>query len=139
MPSSFENVPDSDLISGLIEELEAVDLKHVEDGAIYQSVRRLMSNYGARQTGLNPSNRVYRIRKNLSERIRNNQGLEWYPPLFSEVRALWYPPAKSSRTRGRVNRPGESLFYCADSIDTAVLEMRAKVGEYFNNLGMRLC
>ena len=32
MPASFENVPDSDLISALIEELEAVDLKHVEDG-----------------------------------------------------------------------------------------------------------
>ena len=32
-------------------------------------------------------------------------------------------------TRSRVNRPGESVFYCADSIDTAVLEMRAKVGE----------
>jgi len=125
---------DSSLSGDLIAELETLDLRSVEDDGVYQRVRRLMALYGARQTGLNPSNRFYRIRKNLDERIRSNQGLEWYPPLFSEVRSLWYPPAKRSMTRGRVNRPGESVFYCADSIDTAVLEMRAKVGEYLTIL-----
>ena len=45
-----------------------------------------------------------------------------------------YLPPKHSMTGGRVNRPGESVFYCADSIDTAVLEMRAKVGEYLTIL-----
>lgn len=118
----------------LIAELEALDLRSVEDDGVYQQVRWLMARYGARQTGLNPLNRFYRIRKNLDERIRSNQSLEWYPPLFSEVRSLWYPPAKHSMTRGRVNRPGESVFYCADSIDTAMLEMRAKVGEYLTIL-----
>lgn len=125
---------DSSLSGDLIAELEALDLRSAEDDGVYQRVGRLMARYGARQTGLNPSNRFYRIRKNLDERIRSNQGLEWYPPLFSEVRLLWYPPAKHSMTRGRVNRPGESVFYCADSIDTAVLEMRANVGEYLTIL-----
>jgi hypothetical protein len=73
---------DLSLSGDLIAELEALNLRSVEDDGVYQRVRRLMARYGARQTGLNPSNRFYRIRKtepgNIDELLVGR--LEWLNP-----------------------------------------------------------
>jgi hypothetical protein len=133
-PRSPKTPSNNDAITEQIRELELFDLRTVDDDRIYQKVLQLMASYGGRQIGLNPANRFYRVRKNFNERLRNNKGLEWYPPLFTQLRLTWYPQPESCTTRGRVNRVGESVFYCANSIDTAVLEMKPKIGEYLTIL-----
>jgi len=132
--TSLESLPHADAIKEQIRELESLNLQTVDDDRIYKSVLQLLAVYGGRQIGINPVNRFYRVRKNLTDRLRNNFGLEWYPPLFTQLRLIWYPQPEACKTRGRVNQAGESVFYCADSIDTAVLEMKPKLGEYLTIL-----
>ena len=126
--------PTPHTIKEQIRELENLDLEAADEDKLYNSALHLLAAYIGRQISLNSTNRFYRVRKNSDERLRNDRGLEWYPPLFSELRLMWYPPPVACKTRGRVNRAGESVFYCADSIDTAVLEMKPHFGEYLTIL-----
>lgn len=130
----YNNSADVDAVKSLIGELESLDLKTVEDSFVQEKILKLLGSYGTSQLGVDPSRRLYRVRKNLSERLHSSSGLEWHPPLFSELKQLWYPLPEHIRVRGRVNGAGQSVFYCANSIDTAVLEMRPKDGEYLTIL-----
>lgn len=56
--------------------------------------------------------------------------------LFENIGELIYP--KNATTIGRLNEIGESLFYGASHRDTALLEMRPKLGEEFTILESRL-
>lgn len=68
---------------------------------------------------------VYRARKHNVDKI-----------LFKNTDELIYP--KSATAYGRLNEIGESLFYGASHPDTALLEMRPKLGEEFTILESRL-
>ena len=114
--------------------LEQMNLEIVDDSTVYSTVRELMALFGARPIGINTSNHVYRIRRNLDERLHSTLNFDWYPPLFSTVSQLWYPPSEGVNSRGRVNLVHESVFYCAESLNTAVLEMRPKPGQYLTLL-----
>lgn len=129
-----DDLSSSQAIGKQINEPEGLDLKTVDDKVIYGRILKLMATYGGRQIGINPSKRVYRVRRNLTERLHSTRGLEWYPPLFAEVRLVWYPLPQDVRTRGRINRSGESVFYCSTSINSAVLEMKPQRGEYLTIL-----
>jgi hypothetical protein len=56
--------------------------------------------------------------------------------LFENTEELIYP--QKATTYGRLNEIGESLFYGASHRDTALLEMRPKLGEEFTILESRL-
>ena len=49
--------------------------------------------------------------------------------LFKNTRQLWWPPPERITERGRLNKLGQSIFYCSDREDTAVLEKRPTQGE----------
>jgi hypothetical protein len=132
--SPSDNLSNLKEIEEQIRELESFDLKTVEEEVVYRKIRQLMPSYGGRPVSINTSKRVYRVRRNLSERLHSSRDLEWYLPLFGEVRLIWYPPKEEVRTRGRINNSGESVFYCATSINTAVLEMRPEHSEYLTIL-----
>lgn len=68
---------------------------------------------------------IYRAR-------RHNSG----KALFDNAEELIYP--KNATTLGRLNEIGESIFYGASHRDTALLEMRPKLGEEFTILESRL-
>lgn len=68
---------------------------------------------------------IYRARRHSSNKL-----------LFENTQELIYP--KKATTLGRLNDIGESLFYGASHHDTALLEMRPKLGEEFTVLESRL-
>ena len=49
--------------------------------------------------------------------------------VIETVKHIRNPPPECVRAYGRANRPGESVFYGATEIDTALLEMRPEVGD----------
>jgi hypothetical protein len=77
--------------------LEQMNLEIVVDSTVYSTVRELMALFGARPIGINTSNHIYRIRRNLDERLHSTLNFDWYPPLFSTVSQLWYPPSEGTR------------------------------------------
>lgn len=94
-----------DSIREKLQELENLDLQGHADDFIYTKVRELLSAYGARPIGLDTSNRVFRIRRNVKEHLYSSREFEWTPALFSQVRQAWYPPADAALPRGRANAP----------------------------------
>jgi hypothetical protein len=50
--------------------------------------------------------------------------------LFLSEKEFWNPPAEFV-SRDRCNDEKESLFYCANGLNTALLECRPSVGDYF--------
>lgn len=69
---------------------------------------------------------AYRARINSSEKF------------FKNVNQLWYPPSSKIKKYGRLNRPGQSLFYIAASENTAILEMRPQKGDILTILRCKL-
>ena len=66
--------------------------------------------------------RLFRITRNKSIYKEN-------PYKLQKVSDLMGPPAEFA-SLGRVNKKGESVFYCALDFNTAVWEMQPEVGEY---------
>ncbi len=58
-------------------------------------------------------------------RARPNEGEE----PFNHVRELWYPPPHAVKRLGRLNHPGQPLFYGANKINVAMIELRPKPGD----------
>jgi hypothetical protein len=82
----------------------------LNDEQVYERLKRALHGYL-----FNPvayvGQALFRVRV-------NNEGAA-----YEEVSALWYPPAQFVQTRGRFNGVGETLFYCCDSINAAVIEV----------------
>jgi RES domain len=53
-------------------------------------------------------------------RARPNEGTE----LYHNVSQLWYPLAEHKPPLNRANCPNGSVFYCSDSIETALIEQK---------------
>lgn len=87
-------------LKAIVSELEAFDLKTVDDFTIHEKIRQLLGGYAASQLSVDPSRRLYRIRKNLTERLRSSSGLEWHPPLFREIRQVLVSTTRSSSHSG---------------------------------------
>lgn len=50
--------------------------------------------------------------------------------LFINEKEYWNPPPDSIKSIGRCNDIGESLFYCSNEFETAILEIRPEVGRF---------
>lgn len=75
-----------------------------------------------------------RMESNFAFRARINEG----EAVFTNYKEIWYPPAEKVKTYGRLNRPGQSMFYISASHDTAILEVRPKVGDLVTVLRVKL-
>jgi hypothetical protein len=49
---------------------------------------------------------------------------------YSTIGRLGYPPADKIKNFGRVNRAGQSLFYCSVGWNAPLFELRAEVGDH---------
>lgn len=82
----------------------------LNDEQVYERLKRALHGYL-----LNPvayvGQALFRVRVNNEDSA------------YEEASDLWYPPAQLVQARGRFNGVGESLFYCCDSINAAVIEV----------------
>ena len=101
-------------IKARIRDLKKLDLATVNDAYLERQIRELLDvGYVSRLLYINLP-RVYRVRIN-----ENNKP-------FKNTRQLWWPPPGSIKEIGRLNRIGESVFYCSDSEDTAIIEKQPR-------------
>lgn len=110
----FDKV-DIDFLTKVIEELNKTDFETVKFGQVQEVIDLLMEGFSARLMGLRPPC-LFRARKSDKDTV------------FKEINELWYPP-KEYVGIGRLNRPNESVFYCSDDQNVALLEVRPNVGE----------
>lgn len=97
-----------------IRDLEALDLAAVDELYLETQIRELL-NFGYVSRLLYISlPKIYRVRIN-----ENNEA-------FENARQLWWPPSECIKEIGRLNRIGESVFYCSDSEDTAIIEKQPR-------------
>ena len=100
-----------------IHALTCLDLHRIPVDKLERQMRELLgAGYVSRPLLINAPD-VYRARK-------NNE------TPFTNVKAeLWWPEPKYVTKRGRCNEAGHPVFYCANSEDTAVIEMQPEVGD----------
>lgn len=75
-----------------------------------------------------------RMESHYAFRARINNGSSY----FDRVSDLWYPPGSVVKKWGRLNRPGQSIFYISASHEIATLEVRPKVGDMITMLRVKL-
>jgi hypothetical protein len=104
-------------ISEGVREIRRLKLDRVNEDYLIEKIRALLNiGYVSRCLNINKP-KVYRVRPN-----KNGK-------LFENARQLWWPPPEHITERGRLNKVGQSIFYCSDREDTAVLEKRPEQGE----------
>jgi hypothetical protein len=96
--------------------LRAVDFSALADDAIRTRIGFIIHDFPFQPRPLVLSG-VYRARVN-----RPGE-------LFTDARQLWHPPAERVTRPGRLNRPGQVLFYAASMPNTAIYELRAVPGD----------
>jgi hypothetical protein len=113
-------------VKGLISALKNLDLASVDEVYLESRIRELLNiGYLSRLLNINhPS--VYRVRINET------------PEPFENTKQLWWPPPECIKVRGRLNDVGESVFYCSDSENTAIIEKQPKVGDVLTVLEAEL-
>ncbi len=117
----------------IINQLKEKDLKLIKDTI---SKMMLENNYGTTNFTSFLFKGFYRARKhNHVEGKINNKGLLHK---FTNESEFWNVPKEYAQI-GRCNEEGESMFYCANDIVTAILEVKPEVGDFvtvsnFNNL-----
>jgi hypothetical protein len=114
-----------DSIEQQIRNLNVCDKQSVSINVFKQQLSQLIQGYSCITISIDAPY-IFRARKTNPER------------LFSQVTELWYPPADKILRYGRLNNIGSSLFYSADTEDTALYEMRPQVGDLYTILRCRL-
>lgn len=109
----IDNIPIQQIRDN-IEMLERADLSVVSNDELRACIQRLLQGYAWRPKNVKMKT-AYRARSPGEK--------------YQCISQLWYPPPQIVKTMGRANAPGESVFYCANSEATAILEMRPKIGE----------
>lgn len=105
------------LMEQRIAELKKLDLFTVECAYLENQIRELL-NAGY-------VSRLLNIRHPIVYRVRINETNE----PFKNTRELWWPKPECIKVKGRLNDVGESVFYCSDSENTAIIEKQPKLGE----------
>lgn len=70
---------------------------------------------------------LYRSRKHNHKKGRKNDGAL---NEFTNEKEYWNPPEKSIESYGRCNDIGESMFYCSNELEVAVVETRPSAGDF---------
>ncbi len=106
--------------------LKNLDLASVDVVYLESQIRDLLNiGYVSRlQKVRHP--RVYRVRINDTNEP------------FENTRELWWRKPECNKVRGRVNDVGESVFYCSDSENTAVIEKQPEMGDVLTVLEAEL-
>ena len=112
-------------IQNKIDELDALDTQKTSNEDLRQRCNALMKGY-THITRLITSPYAWRARKNTGSSFFNN------------ISELWYPPKDVVGTFGRLNKPNQSIMYIAASQDSAIHEMRPKIGEKITILRLKL-
>lgn len=107
-----------------IDQFQTIDFK-ISSIADADKLFRLIIKHFVTQTMVWREPIIYRARRHNVDKL-----------LFDNTEELIYP--KKTTTYGRLNEIGESFFYGASHRDTALLEMRPKLGEEFTILESRL-
>jgi len=104
-----------------IKKLRNLDLKNESFDTVFKNVFDLMkSGYKCVQfPGYH--NYVYRARKN--EKAKNQY------KFFTNVQELWCRKSKNISDFGRAHWPNYPVFYCSDSLKTAILEIKPKCND----------
>lgn len=103
-------------ITQLLEELRICNLQKAKVSTLRNRLMKVIKDFLCSPKYINAQS-VYRIRKNKNAR------------LFENVSELWYPNPDIVIRRGRANDKQSSIFYCADSEETAIVEMKLSVGD----------
>ena len=111
---SFDSI-DLSFLKKVIEKLNETDFSTVAFDQVQEVIDLVMEGYSVRLMGLRPP-ALYRARKNPVDVV------------FDDVRELWYPPSNFVEI-GRLNLPKQSMFYCSDDQNIALLEVRPSPGD----------
>ncbi|NOQ25587.1 MAG: RES domain-containing protein [Bacteroidales bacterium] len=106
---------DSEFIKKVVAELNKTDFQSVDFKQVQEVIDLLMEGFSVRLMGLRPPS-LFRARKG----DRNIS--------FESLNELWYPP-KEFVGIGRLNKAKESVFYCSDDQNVALLEVRPIPGD----------
>jgi len=104
-------------IQDIIEEIQRLDLKVVDIDIIKEKLKPLFVGYTLRAPIYEPGLKLYRGRV-CNEKLNN-------------TKYITYPPAKLITKYQRVNRPGQSVFYCCAGRRVPFFECFVKAGDKF--------
>ena len=85
----------------------------------YDLARTIVASYYSMKPEHFNSIYFYRVRLNID---RNKEDL-------TLAQTYSYPPSVFCSTKGRANIEGKSVFYCSDNVETAIKEVKPKVGD----------
>jgi hypothetical protein len=107
-----------DRVRRLIGQVRSLDLAATSVDQLKQALAQLLEGYSTTTLQLR-AQKIFRARKRTGTAP------------FSHLRELWYvPPEKSHLVpMGRLNDSSEVVFYCTDSDDIALAELRPAVGD----------
>lgn len=121
--SLFQTRPSE--ITRRLEDFRNRNLKKAKISTLKSELGNLMEDYVSASYPIQASS-VYRVRKNKEDK------------LFKHKDCVWYPKPEFITTLGRCNNVGSPVFYCCDSKDTAVIEVKPTVGEHLTILKCEL-
>jgi len=104
-------------IQDIIEEIRRLNLEFVDIDIIKEKLKPLFVGYTLRAPIYEPGLKLYRGRI-CNEKLNN-------------IKDITYPPAKLITKYQRVNRPGQSVFYCCADRRVPFSECFAKTGDKF--------
>jgi len=104
-------------IQDIIEEIRRLDLEVVDIDIIKEKLKPLFKGYTLRAPIYEPGLKLYRGRV-CNEKPNN-------------IKDMTYPPAKLITKYQRVNRPGQSIFYCCAGRRVPFFECFVKTGDKF--------
>lgn len=107
---------DKEEIKREISNIKRLNLKKLQFSYVYKQVSNLMMR--------NYSNIEARYKNKFYYRARINEGGQH----FDRVGDLWYPPKHKTKIN-RANTEGRPVFYCSDTLETAVLEVNLSKGD----------
>jgi len=107
-----------DRVRRLIGQFRSLDLAATSLDALEQALVEILEGYSTGTVQFR-AQKIFRARKRTG------------PAPFSHFRELWYVPSEKSHLvpMGRLNDSREVVFYCTDSDDIALVELRPVVGD----------
>lgn len=117
-PNSLANLHE------FIREIKAVDLESVDFEKLKGKIADLTDGYVKQEYGWRLNNLC---------RARKNEG----KPSFTKFSEILSPPKTSVKVFGRLNRPGESIFYASEKRDDTLHEVKAIPGDIVTIVQLR--